>query len=110
MTKAQVSYLSITLFHEQQHFALYFTLTVNNNITNPLYYTIIYTYDMPVLKLVLANTTYRWYIFLSKCNLESMIFNISALQKETKINFERVSLIVFPQSQCFNFLRAFSIS
>ena len=54
-TKAQVSYLTIILLHEQQHLALYLTLTVNNNITNQLYYTIIYTYDMPDLKLVLAN-------------------------------------------------------
>lgn len=80
-TKAQVSYLSVILFHEQQHLALYLTLTVNNNITNPLYYTIIYTYDMPDLKLVLENTTNKWYIFLSTCNLESMIFNFCTAEE-----------------------------
>ena len=72
---------SIILFHEQQHLALYLTLTVNNNITNPLYYTIIYTYDMLDPKLVLVNTTNnKWYNFLSTCNLESTIFNFCAAE------------------------------
>jgi len=68
-------------------------LSVNNNINQPivLYNYLYIWYVWPTTSLGKHNKPNKWYILLSTCNLEWF----SALQKETKINFERVSFI-FP--------------
>ena len=68
-------------------------LSVNNNINQPivLYNYLYIWYVWPTTGLGKHNKPNKWYILLSICNLEWF----SALQKETKINFERVSFI-FP--------------